>query len=107
MLKEKNQIFFNFKQVEKQPHEDIQDVMYDIQMNNEGVGFMVVEREKILPKLFIGIVEYLLELAPDFTKEMIKEGKIKIQMNFDGEKFEVRSKLDENSNIIYKFQKIP
>lgn len=36
MQKETNQIFFNFKQVEKQPHQDVEDVMYDIQMNNEG-----------------------------------------------------------------------
>ena len=107
MQKELKQLVFNFKQVENQPFPDSQDIMYDIQMNDEGIGFMVVEKEKILPKLFIGTVEYLLELAPNFIKEMIKKGQVKIQMEYEGEKFEVRSRIDENSNLLYRFLKVP
>lgn len=46
MQKELKQLIFNFKQVENQPFPDSQDIMYDIQMNDEGIGFMVVEKRK-------------------------------------------------------------
>ena len=39
--------------------------------------------------------------------EMIKKGQVKIQMEYEGEKYEVRTRLDENSNLLYRFLKIP
>lgn len=38
---------------------------------------------------------------------MIKKGQVKIQMEYEGEKYEVRTRLDENSNLLYRFLKIP
>ena len=100
------QINFSFVEVENCLDIRQTDPMFDIRVNDESVGFMVIEEDKMFPKLIAGIVQKVLSLTPKEIKNKVKEHELVIHLNFKNETLEVRWSVDQQSNGKFWFLKV-